>query len=293
MKPLYVILLCLCSQYLAAQLYDKTWICGYGSKIVFGESSIDTIRVSPTIGVLSQWAIISDGDGVLNFFTEGMNVYSSDGIKMPNGIQLADNEVNADFPNGLPDDQNVLILPKRDKQYYIVYQSQSDFSYANEPWYYTDNLYYSVVDMEQQGGKGDVTQKRVLVNSNRFMDGKMTACQHANGRDWWLVQRRYNANSYFIYLVTPDGITFKSEQFIGAVSSEPDAIGQSAFSPDGTKLLAASEDGSARMWDVASGRELDEAEAHFAGSQADHARAQHTRQRAQYRRAERYSLHGW
>lgn len=157
---------------------------------------------------------------------------------MPNGTQLADNEVNSEFSYGLPDFQNVLVLPKKNSEYYLFYQSQSDFALANDYWVYTDNLYYSVVDMQQQNGKGDVVRKRVLVNNNRFMDGKMTACQHANGRDWWLVQRRYNTNGYFIYLVTSEDVTFQREQFIGAVSQEPDAIGQSAFSPDGSKYAS-------------------------------------------------------
>ena len=235
MKPLYVILLCLSSQYLAAQLYDKTWVCGYGSKIVFQEDSVITISADPEIGALSSWGSICNKDGELQFFTEGVNVYSHNGTRMSNGHHLADNAVNNYFDNGFPDCQNVLALPKKGSEYYKIYQSQNDFTFSNDPWYYTDRLYYSVVDMSLDGGLGDVTQKRVQVNNNKFMDGKLTACQHANGRDWWLVQRRYNTNGYFIYLVTADSIILKREQFIGAVSQEPDAVGQSAFSPDGSK----------------------------------------------------------
>lgn len=222
-------------QLLAAQLYDKTWVCGYGSKIVFNEDVIDTVRASPTISALASWGSMCNKAGELQFFTEGVNVYSYDGQRMSNGKQLCDNEVNSHFTHGFPDDQNLLILPKRNEEYYIIYQSQSDFAYSIAPWYYTDRLYYSIVDMSIDNGRGDVTQKRIQVNDNRFMDGKMTACQHANGRDWWLVQRRHNTNGYFIYLVTSEGVTFQREQFIGSVSSEPDAIGQSAFSPDGSK----------------------------------------------------------
>lgn len=225
----------MCIELLAAQLYDKTWVCGYGSKIVFNEDTIITLPANPELTTLSSWGSICDKNGELQLFTEGVNVYSHNGVRMLNGYNLADDAVNQAYSHGFPSCQNILVLPQNDNEYYIIYQSQSDFAYANEPWYYTDNLYYSVVDMEEQNGKGDVVQKRVLVNNNRFMDGKLTACQHANGRDWWLVQRRYNANSYFIYLVTAEGITFKNEQYIGAVSSEPDAVGQSAFSPDGTK----------------------------------------------------------
>jgi hypothetical protein len=237
LKSIILIVYVLCSQVLAAQLYDKTWLCGsYACKVTFNaDTTIDTAAYYPFINVYAEWNNICNKEGELQFFTEGVNVYSYNGVKMSNGVHLSDNSVNDEFPYGLPDFQNVLILPQKDNQYYIFYQGQSDFAFSNQPWFYTDRLYYSVVDMDLNNGKGDVTQKRIQVNDNRFMDGKLTACLHANGRDWWLVQRRHNANSYFIYLVTPDGITFKNEQFIGAVSSEPDAVGQSAFSPDGSK----------------------------------------------------------
>lgn len=139
-----------------AQLYDKTWVCGgYAGKVTFNDNgTVDTARYFPFVNVLSECASVCNKEGELQFFTEGVNVYSSDGFKMPNGIQLADNEVNSDFNHGLPDFQNVLVLPKQDKEYYILYQSQSDFAFENDYWVYTDNLYYSVVDMEQQNGKG-------------------------------------------------------------------------------------------------------------------------------------------
>jgi hypothetical protein len=226
-------------QFAYGQLYDRTWVCGGSNpgKIVF-DTPIDTSHFSTGVAASYEWACISDRNGNFQFFTEGVNVYSYDGLLMANGFQLADNSVNNTFNFGLPDDQNVLILPKRDQQYYIIYQSQSDAAFANHPWYFADRLYYAVVDMGLQNGKGEVIEKKVEVNTGLFMDGKLTTCQHANGRDWWLVQRGYNSNRYLIYLITPDTISFIREQFIGAISQEPDAIGQSAFSPDGTKYAS-------------------------------------------------------
>lgn len=222
-----------------AQLYDKTWICGgtNAGKIIFN-SQVDTSSFPFEVYCLSEWACISDRIGNFQFFSEGVNVYSYDGTRMLNGDSLADNNVNGHFYFGLPDDQNVLILPKSDKQYYIIYQSQSDSAFDFLRWYHTDRLYYSIADMSLQNGKGEITEKRILINDSSFMDGHMTACQHANGRDWWLVQRRHDSNSYFIYLVTPDSISFIREQAIGAISLEPDAYGQSAFSPDGSKYAS-------------------------------------------------------
>ncbi len=156
---------------------------------------------------------------------------------MTGGNGLADDEVNTQYYFGLPDFQNVLILPKKESEYYVINQSLSNPALVSS-WPYPNKLYYSVVDMALLNGKGAIIEKRSLINSANFMDGHMTASQHANGRDWWLVQRGYNNNGYFIYLVTQDSIRLIREQFIGASSMEPDAVGQSSFSPDGSMYIS-------------------------------------------------------
>lgn len=235
MRYLSLVVYCLLFQSGYCQLYDKTWICGtWCSKVIFNSNSIDTVGYDHYINAESTWVSLSDSAGNFQFFSEGVNVYGADGNPMVNGDLMADNLVNQDFPYGLPDRQNVLALPKKGKQYYIFNQSLTDGFYTSAGgWLHPNILYYSVVDMDMQNGRGRVTEKKHQVNTGYFMDGHLTACQHANGRDWWLVQRGYNNNRYFIYLVTPDTVQLVREQIIGAVSLEPDAIGQSAFSPDG------------------------------------------------------------
>lgn len=219
-------------------MHDKTWVYGGTNpgKLTFQQSGIDTVSMPLNPGTGWQWACVSSAEGEFEFFTNGIYVYNADGTQMVNGNALADNNVNTFFDEmGLPDNQNVLVIPKKGSQYYIMYQSVSDPLFANQQWVYTNHLHYSVVDMSLQNGKGEVIEKKTNINSGQFMDGHMTACQHANGRDWWLVQRRWNGNGYHVYLVTPDSISYKGEQFIGAQSQEPDAVGQSAFSADGSK----------------------------------------------------------
>jgi hypothetical protein len=237
MRYLSLVVYCLLFQSGYSQLYDKTWICGtWCSKVTFNNSSIDTVGYDHYINAESTWVSLSDSAGNFQFFSEGVNVYGADGNPMVNGELMADNLVNQDFRYGLPDEQNVLALPKKETQYYLFNQSLTDSFYtAATGWLHPNILYCSTIDMSLQFGKGQVTEKRRLINTGSFMDGHLTACQHANGRDWWLVQRGYNNNHYFIYLVSPDTIQQVREQVIGAASLEPDAFGQSAFSPDGNK----------------------------------------------------------
>ena len=189
-----------------AQLHDKTWVCGIqdACKVVFNIVSIDTIRML-NLPASYGYGCISNAQGEFQFFTNGINVYSYHGSQMVNGSNLADNNVNAYFASeGLPSFQGIVVLPKKDSQYYVIYQSVSDPLWTSQQWAYTNMLYYSVVDMSLQNGNGEVTEKRKTINTGQFMDGHITACQHTNGRDWWLVQRRWNSNGYHIYLITPD-----------------------------------------------------------------------------------------
>lgn len=68
-------------------------------------------------------------------------------------------------------------------------------------------LYYSVIDMNQNGGQGAVTQKNIQLLNYQCSDG-LSAVKHANGRDWWVLFRRgyLPTNEFYIYLVTPSGI---------------------------------------------------------------------------------------
>ena len=70
----------------------------------------------------------------------------------------------------------------------------------------------------------------------------MTACQHGNGRDWWLINHQYNSNTIYTHLITPDTIEGPFEQNIGLSGSEADAGGTSIFSPV-SKVFATSTGG--------------------------------------------------
>ncbi|MBK7967402.1 MAG: hypothetical protein IPK10_20465 [Bacteroidetes bacterium] len=58
-------------------------------------------------------------------------------------------------------------------------------------------LYSNVVDLKMQGGLGEVIQKNFLLDSSAMFDGLM-AVRNGNGKDWWLVTRKWN-NTTLIY----------------------------------------------------------------------------------------------
>lgn len=102
----------------------------------------------------------------------------------------------------------------------------------------TDNygLYYSVIDMNQNGGLGAVVQKNIQLLNYQCSDG-LSAVKHANGRDWWVLFRRgyLPTNEFYIYLVSPAGIQGPNIYALGSLSNSN--ILRQIFSPDGSKLM--------------------------------------------------------
>lgn len=79
---------------------------------------------------------------------------------------------------------------------------------GNESFPGTEGLYYSLIDMSQNGSLGNVIQKNIQLNTNLIADC-LTGIKHANGRDWWLISPSIESdttNRFYIYLIAPDSI---------------------------------------------------------------------------------------
>ena len=87
--------------------------------------------------------------------------------------------------------------------------------------------------MSLNGGLGSVISKNQVLINDSMNVGKISACKHGNGRDWWIVIHRVNSNKFIKFLVTPYGINGPYFQNIG--SYRMDDAGQAKFSPDGTR----------------------------------------------------------
>jgi hypothetical protein len=71
----------------------------------------------------------------------------------------------------------------------------------------------------------------------------MTACKHANGRDYWVVMGGSLVNTFYEFLVTPDSIFGPYNQTIGPDFPGPFDNAYSKFSQDGTKYATCVEQG--------------------------------------------------
>lgn len=172
-------------------------------------------------------ANISDSLGNLLIFTNGVVVLDGNHDTMPNGTGLnpCPYTTQAQY-DGLSLIQADLLLPDPGNiiEYYLIHQS---LNILNQ--YVNTRLYYSKINMQLNFGKGDVNQKNINLLQDTLWGGGTTACKHANGRDWWVVVVRAHLPIYFVFLLSPNGISYSSTQTIGNRWD----YGQTAFSPNG------------------------------------------------------------
>ena len=223
------------AQLLVAQV-DKKWVVGYSPSIL--QFDIDTTYNYPVdtpniMAILTTAANICDDSGQVQFFSNGFYLFDRFGDSIESGSGFHPPKLTAFYDGVSNSSQAALILPKSNGLYYYFYYSMSDSAYShNQPF---DLLYYSVVDMNANNGRGKVISKnKILLQGQPLSPYGLTACRHANGRDWWLVMPQFHINAYFIFNVTSDTITSHSYRSISACYfGNPTPHGQCAFSNDG------------------------------------------------------------
>ena len=187
-------------------------------------------------------ASISDSSGNLLFFSFGINVRNKLGAIMDGGCCLCQDSLDSvvcielDYA-GSPHEQGDIILPRpgSETQYYLFNKDESVFVPAETPARVTASL----IDLTYNGGLGKVLRATTPILGDTLCDSRMTACLHANGRDWWLVNHKYDSPIIFTHLITPDSIFGPYEQNIGLPGPQPDQTGWSLFSPSGTLFASA------------------------------------------------------
>jgi hypothetical protein len=234
MKQLAVAYLLFCSVVASGQMYDAQWIVGPRiSMLDFRPAdSVHIYTSQKWMNTKLATANISDEDGNLLYYTNGIYIAGSNGDSILNGNGLSPCSFTDSYvSDGLPIQQAVLFLPMPgSNRYYYLLHFSGDTS-GSRP----GTLYYSIIDKEGNGGQGEVVQKNTVYFKEIFRGGGMTACKHANGRDWWIIVGGRNNNSYYKFLLTPEGVSDIVMQNIGPNYNGPYDIAYSCFSPDGSK----------------------------------------------------------
>jgi hypothetical protein len=239
-KNILFLLLVLLNKSVLSQGIDNLWLMGYECcstyfnpmNLDFSSGSLVIDTVQRNMNINSSNGVISDKQGNLLFYTNGVYIANASDNIMLNGTGLNPAQFTTNHTHyGLTIPQANLIIPfpEDSTKYYLFHETSDDALNTKSSFY----LYYSIIDMTLDNGLGGVVQKNTILLNDTFLVGKMTACKHANGRDWWLIKYEYQTGSVFKFLITPIGISGPQKQNLQAIRYN--ANGQVVFSKQGDK----------------------------------------------------------
>jgi gliding motility-associated-like protein len=207
----------------------NTWYFGNYLGIDFNSGTAVPLN-DGQLATIEGVATISDANGSLLFYTDGIKVWNKIHQVMPNGTGLFGNPSST---------QSAVIVPKigDPTRYYVFTVDQ-----LSGP----KGLNYSVVNMTLDAGKGDVELKNVPLQLN--VVEKITAVRHCNNKDVWVIAHGSASDIYYAYLVSAAGInttaviSHTGVVLPGVVApslQDSSSLGYLKASPDGKKIAAA------------------------------------------------------
>ena len=202
----------------AAMTWNQTQTIVNNGKTLTGlPTPITSSAMSQTEGVFCM----SDRDGNLLFYSDGMTIWNRNNQVMHNGTGLLGHVSSAQ--SGI-----VIPYPGRPNEYITLSVGLNS----------ENRIAYSIVDMSLQGGLGEVTTKNVLLTGHLGVLGEsMSAVRHSNGVDFWIVAVEKGAHSRLgVWEVTTAGLnTVSVGAYNLAISPPSDATanGYLRFSNDG------------------------------------------------------------
>jgi hypothetical protein len=240
MKKILLLLL-LSPLSLLAQLHDNTWFFGYNNNPDTTDSKGVTVLTFPDANLkIEQNPLVplnfdmtntsfSDSSGQLFCYTNGIHIGQKNWEIMENGDFL-----NLDYSEdlGVIWPQWFLILPVPGKDDSLIFFHES-YNFTVDLDVHVDSIQLGVINKIYNAGLGKVLLRDGLLIADTLAVGKLTATRHANGQDWWMLVNEKKANRFYRYLISPSGVELVGSQTIGLPVM--DGVGQSAFSPDGTK----------------------------------------------------------
>lgn len=211
---------------LAAQAQHEAdkWYFGSGAAIDFTPGA-PTVIASSAMNPTEGCAVISDGaSGNLLFYTDGASVWNNTHALMPNGTGLY---------GGSSSTQAAIIVPQpgNDSIYFIF--TTDETGNAN-------GLCYSTVNMNLQGGLGDVVVKNSPLVSP--VAEKLAAVKDPLSGDFWIAAHGWGNNTFYLYRLGASGLSAAVTSNAGIVHRNnlvQNTYGQMKFDGCGMKLACA------------------------------------------------------
>ncbi len=240
------------------------WSQGEAAYWYFGKNAgvyFDPVTRQPSVltnGSLNTFegcSTISDENGNLQFYSDGVTVWDRNHNIMPNGTNLKGDESSTQ--SGLivphPTIPTIYYLFTVDEPHNSNFSTIDGIDFQGDGDGFNNGLNYSVVDMTLNGGLGDVvaTEKNIQLytyNPNDQLENgykcseKITAVAGSDENTVWVIT--HFADTFYAFKITPNGVQESPvrstlEPEIPIRGYRRNALGYLKASPDGTKLAAA------------------------------------------------------
>jgi gliding motility-associated-like protein len=223
MKKIVFTFILVYSCFIYSQKEANIWYFGRNAGLDFNSGS----PVALIDGVLTAYegcSTMSDSNGNLLFYTNGVKVYNRNHILMPQGDAIGGNISSTNSSIIVPN-------PINPNLYYIFVTSDGG-----------GPLGYRVVNMSLDNGLGNIEGNYVLLQNN--VSEKLTAVKHANGKDYWVISHRTNGNNFISFQVSSMGVNITP--VISSIGRNVNGFGTNLIgaikvSPNGKRLAVANQ----------------------------------------------------
>ncbi len=222
----FFVLLCLATK---AQKEDHMWYFGERAGMDFN-SSEPVALTNGALRTVEGCASVCDNNGAILFYTDGDTIWNRNHEVMPNGTGL--------HGDGSSSQSAIIVKKPGDNPFYYIFTTDAAHNNLEA------GFNYSIVDLNLDGGLGDVSSK------NNFLfhpvAEKVCATWHENQTDIWIITHEWESNNFRAYLLTENGlntienitpgypvITSVGANYGGSIWN---AIGYLKVSPYGSKI---------------------------------------------------------
>ncbi len=223
-----------------SQGIDNLWLLGYDCcapyfhpmNLDFSSGTLTIDTATRNMNFSETNGVVCDKSGNLLFYSNGVYIANANNDTMLNGSGLNPcyyTTNKSQYGLTIPQGNLIIPFPNDSNKYYLFHQTAEDYPIFS----YSRNIYYSIIDMSLDNGLGGVIMKNSVLFSDTLIEGRLTACKHANGRDWWLISNEYMNGKIYKFLITPYNI---DGPFVQNIQTSRDVyLGQVVFSEQGNK----------------------------------------------------------
>jgi gliding motility-associated-like protein len=205
----------------------NTWYFGEFSGLSFNTDPPTSLD-NGALNTLEGCASISNSDGNILFYTDGLTVYNKLHTVMQNGNGLLGDRSST---------QSAIICPyPGNTDLYFIFTVDANAG--------SNGLNYSLVDMTLDGGNGAIIagQKNIRLSVGTIFTEKLTATRTADGTGFWVICHEFGNNNFQVYKIDADGLDINPQIIpVGTphTGDPANSIGYLKVSPDGTRLACA------------------------------------------------------